>query len=291
MTSEPLSLYPRYCFDLSPTFAAWCFLKIGDTRRLSRLPEYEGKLCCASKGLYVPLSQPFTNLFTISGQNFFFYKNLPIRWVRFVGLIVSILEFPNRHIYTLDDGSGDILECILWDAELKDGSNNTHGNNETQKSQPSINWPDFGPGQLVDAKGELTWYKSTWQLRLTRIVIVPDTAAELELWDKRLAFRRDVLTVPWVLSDKEVRRARRKAEMEELNPQVDDRKDGYIKQADGLDWDEIERLLPSDATALKTAWRRVEGHKKADLVWDINVALAKRRKAERKRLKYSGLSY
>ncbi|KAL5598634.1 hypothetical protein BROUX41_003443 [Berkeleyomyces rouxiae] len=260
MTSEPAPFYPRYCFELSPTFSAWCFLKITDTRSLVQRPEYEG-------------------------QNFFFYRNLPIRWVRFVGLVVSITQHANRCIYALDDSSGDVLQAVLWSGELKNDGDQVHN-----KDKPT-NWPSISPGLLVDAKGELIWYRDVWQLRLTKFTVVPDIAAEMVLWNKRLAFRREVLSMPWLLSDKEVKRAQRQAEREEQlsKDSVAKKGDKMNGRMDGVDWDEVERLMPSKTVALKVAWRKLEDNKRAELLRHMTIELAKYRQMDRKKRLQSGV--
>ncbi|KAK4081048.1 uncharacterized protein Triagg1_2580 [Trichoderma aggressivum f. europaeum] len=188
------ALYPRYCFHLSPTVNAWCLLRAVDIHALDQHAGFEG-------------------------ENFFFYRNLPIKWVRVVGVVVAIEQFFNRRLYTIDDSSGTNIVVVTTPpipAKPKDES--TGGEQRTDKdadAQEADPYADIDVGMVVDVKGSVSLFRNEHQINIERMIIVKSTAQEVVLWEKRARFRREVLDVPWVLRDKDVRRCRRDAERSE----------------------------------------------------------------------------
>lgn len=168
------SQYPRYCFHLSPTFNVWCLFHAREIHRLDKYEEYEG-------------------------EQFFFYGNLPIRWVRVVGVVVAIDDFDGRRVYTVDDSSGACIEALMM-LQPPQGANSGKGPSEA-----------FDVGSVVDVKGHLSLYRDEKQIKIDLIRRLRNTADEVALWERRAAFRRDVLDKPWVLSTTKVDRCRKEA--------------------------------------------------------------------------------
>ncbi|KAM6523597.1 hypothetical protein FSOLCH5_004214 [Fusarium solani] len=90
-------IYPRYCFHLAPTVNTWCLFRVADVHGLD---QHEG----------------------FEGENFYFYGNLPIKWVRIVGVVVAIDDYDaGRRVYTVDDSSGACIECTILISASQEG--------------------------------------------------------------------------------------------------------------------------------------------------------------------------
>ncbi|OAQ73903.1 endo-1,3-beta-glucanase Engl1 [Pochonia chlamydosporia 170] len=194
-------IYPRYCFHLSPTANSWCLVTASDIHGLRQHPGFEG-------------------------ENFFFYKNLPIKWARVVGPVVAIDEAAGRRrIYTIDDSSGKCIEALVKmppPTTLNDAPRRMQaraGAAAGGAAEPSAPDSDsLGPyghidvGDVVDVKGALSTFREKAQINVEKMVIVKGTAQEVKLWEKRTKFRQEVLDRTWILSEKEIRRCRKEAE-------------------------------------------------------------------------------
>ncbi|UNI22552.1 hypothetical protein JDV02_008431 [Purpureocillium takamizusanense] len=198
MTDAPgPEIYPRYCFHLSPTSNKWCLLRAAEVHALDQHAGFEG-------------------------ENFFFYKNLPIKWVRVVGVVVAIDDFFGRRVYTVDDSSGACIEALITRPTGKDPNGMV-----TEKAQQTTTtmanaaalvpekYKDIHVGSVVDVKGQVSEYRGEKQVIVENMAIVPSTAHEVLLWEKRADFRRTILDKPWVVSRRDLRRCRKEAERSE----------------------------------------------------------------------------
>ncbi|KAF5972809.1 DnaJ like subfamily C member 9 [Fusarium bulbicola] len=189
-------IYPRYCFHLAPTVNQWCLFRVTDIHELG---QYEG----------------------FEGENFYFFGNLPIKWVRIVGLVVAIDEFASRRVYTIDDSSGACIECtISIPISGEDDGRATTGDAAPKKAdidppQTQDPFPNIDVGCVVDVKGGLSTFRDERQLTIEKMTKVPGTAQEVSLWEKRVKFKSEVLDKPWVLRSSEIRRCRKEAERSE----------------------------------------------------------------------------
>ncbi|KND90685.1 Protein stn1 [Tolypocladium ophioglossoides CBS 100239] len=171
-------LYPRHCFHLSPTLNAWCLLRASEIHDLDQHAGFEG-------------------------EDFFFYKNLPIKWVRIVGVVVEINDYLNeksesgRRVYIVDDSSGACIEALV--------------------SIPTALYQEIDLGSVVDVKGALSTFRDEKQIKIEKMAGLKSTTQELALWEKRAKFRRDVLDKPWVLRNRDIRRCRKEAEGSEAD--------------------------------------------------------------------------
>ncbi|OHE98027.1 DnaJ domain-containing protein, partial [Colletotrichum orchidophilum] len=182
-------LYPQYCLHLSPTFNTWCLMQASDVHALKSVPEYKV-------------------------QNFFFHKNLPIKWARIVGIVVAVDKFPGRLIYTVDDSSGACIECtVATNTPPSDTSApNVEANGwftKRPEPQPPADCVDVEVGTVVDIKGGLATFREEMQIKIEKVKIIRSTEQEVVLWEKRTRFRNDVLQQPWVLSERQIRRCKK----------------------------------------------------------------------------------
>ncbi|GAB0142401.1 hypothetical protein EsHS_00002952 [Epichloe bromicola] len=195
-------IYPRYCFHLSPTVNTWCFLP---ALRIHALQQHAG----------------------FEGENFFFYNNLPIKWVRIVGSVVAIDEFSGRRVFTLDDSSGRCIEAwVLLPSsapgrpvpELQQISTGASVAVEAGKASvfcdplSSSPYNDIDIGHVLDVKGSLSSFKGQMQIKIEKFAVVKSTAHEIVLWQKKSKFQRDILHKPWILKPGVIRRCRKEAE-------------------------------------------------------------------------------
>ncbi|KAJ5899301.1 hypothetical protein N7495_004045 [Penicillium taxi] len=207
---EPV-FYPAFCFQASPTYFTWVKMSVADVHQLQRPIQFEG-------------------------QNLFFFKNHPIRYVSVLGMIVARSEVYRRTILTIDDSTGATINVIVLHAEVKEKEKQTTGfvqpviaQDETKfyTAEPSaegipnnlpgqtthitttdcniIDISNLMPGKLVQVKSTLSNFRSTMQLNLERVSEVRDTNAELQFIDARLQFFVGVLSEPWVLLDEDIR--------------------------------------------------------------------------------------
>ncbi|OTA05872.1 hypothetical protein A9Z42_0065870 [Trichoderma parareesei] len=207
------TLYPRYCFHLSPTANAWCLLRAAEVHALDQHAGFEG-------------------------ENFYFYRNLPIKWVRVVGIVVAIEQYAQRRIYAIDDSSGmNVLAVVTSPAPIKakneSAPNKLRPNNDAQPTVAQV--PDpyvaIDVGMVVDVKGGVSSFRNERQIDVVKMVIVKGTAQEVALWEKRTKFRREVLDVPWMLREKDVRRCRREAERSEAEARAEQKRAEQKKKA------------------------------------------------------------
>ncbi|KAI2628768.1 hypothetical protein GGR54DRAFT_362175 [Hypoxylon sp. NC1633] len=186
MTSaEPLVYYPAYCFHLSPTINRWCPLRATDIHGLESRPGFEG-------------------------DNVFFSLNHPIRWVRVVGVVVAIDEFYGRRVFTVDDSTGECIECCL---DIPKPANSRHedgagGAAVSTAPAPDVH-PDIDVGMVVEVKGSTKLFRNQKQVKIQKLERIKSTNQEVQFWNKIRDFRRDVLSRPWILEKKEVRRCKK----------------------------------------------------------------------------------
>lgn len=235
------ALYPRCCFYLSPTFNVWCLLQTADIQRLDQHAGFGGTILQHNhkerEGGFVDPGP---------GQEFYFHRNLPIRWVRIVGVVVAIDDFAGRRVFTIDDSSEVCIESVTTytpppnpdkavEANTKtvgasDGQSATDGAKQQQQQQqlPQLPYEEIDVGAVVDVKGKLTTFRGEMQITIEKMAHLKGTAQEVTLWEKRAKFRRDVLDQPWTLTDREVRRCRKEAERSVTDAE---RKKKRIKEA------------------------------------------------------------
>ncbi|KAI0438399.1 hypothetical protein F4803DRAFT_565301 [Xylaria telfairii] len=193
-TADTLVYYPQYCFHLSPTVTEWCPLRAIDIAGLGCRPGFQD-------------------------NDVFFYLNHPIKWVRITGLVVAVDEYYGRRVYTIDDSTGQCIECTLTTSTTV-GDKTNHRDNDQRKGVESQiartkvatetrTTDDIDVGAILDVKGYLKLFRGQKQISIHKATRVLSTNQEVLFWDKIRNFRRDVLSHPWVLKDKEVRKCRK----------------------------------------------------------------------------------
>lgn len=175
-------------------------------------------------------------------EHFFFYKNLPIKWVRIVGIVVAVEQFANRRLYTIDDSSGRNIVALTASPVSAESKNESisyelQANKEARAAelQQADPYADIDVGTIVDVKGGLSSFRDERQINVEKMVIVQSTAQEVVLWEKRTKFRREILDVPWLLRDKDIRRCRREVERSEAEKErkrMREKKQARTKETD-----------------------------------------------------------
>ncbi|KAL6712210.1 hypothetical protein ACN47E_000087 [Coniothyrium glycines] len=199
-------LWPAYCFEDAPTYNTWVRLVAVDVHRLRKEPEYPGK-------------------------DLYFYLNYPIRFVCVVGVIVAIDDINTKYTtLTIDDGSGATLdlkiERILPAQQNVDISSNTTISNLSIISRPGlfevlVDNHVLDIGTVIKAKGLVTEFRQVKQLDMKRVWLITTTDEEVREWAGIADYKEKVLSIPWHLTAKELRRcsnkmkSRKKAEREQ----------------------------------------------------------------------------
>ena len=83
--------------------------------------------------------------------------------------------------------------------------------NQPSTLNPLIPWESVDTGSVLKIKGQVTKFRDMMQVEVIKIDIIAGTEGEVKCWGEVLAFRRDVLSKPWVVSEEERRRCEKKA--------------------------------------------------------------------------------
>lgn len=140
-------------------------------------------------------------------------------------MVVAVDEHPGRKVYTIDDGSGACLECMIDIEKPSNTANNTtavaglrtglDGASTTStvmaKKTPKIP-DDVDVGTVVDVKGGLMLFRRNKQIKILKATVLRSTEQEVVFWEKIRQFRRDTLDMPWKLTEREIRRCRKDEE-------------------------------------------------------------------------------
>ncbi|KAI9825389.1 MAG: hypothetical protein M1832_001119 [Thelocarpon impressellum] len=191
MTAAPpsppgLTFYPASHNVLSPTFNTWVKFTAADVHGLEEREGFEG-------------------------QNIYFHLNHPIRYVRLVGVLVALEDYPRRTLLTLDDCSGATIE-IVWP---KRPPPSTPLRAPPPAGTPAPAPPPWIPdppldgidlGSVIKAKGTLSNFRGARQLLLKRAAVIGDTNEEVRAWRELSTFRAEVLAAPWVVDEEAARR-------------------------------------------------------------------------------------
>ncbi|KAI1422492.1 hypothetical protein F5Y12DRAFT_786760 [Xylaria sp. FL1777] len=196
-TADALVFYPQYCFHLSPTINAWCPLRAIDIAGLGSRPGFED-------------------------TNVFFYLNHPIRWVRIIGVVVAIDHYYSYQVYTIDDSTGQCIECTFPAPSPRNDRTNHQDINKAHAAEtgttgaaPTAPLPvDIDIGTILYVKGSVKVFRGQKQIKIESATRVLSTTEEVLFWDKARDFRRITLSQPWVLKDREVRKCWRLQQVE-----------------------------------------------------------------------------
>ncbi|KXJ86328.1 hypothetical protein Micbo1qcDRAFT_140573 [Microdochium bolleyi] len=194
MTREESRVYyPQYCFHLSRTIDQWCPLRIVDIHELHASDAHRA-------------------------QGIFFLSNHPIAWVRIAGVVVAVDYYYGRFVYTIDDSSGQCIDCALEmpsrpapDAAAKGQNTNLTVENGAAALVPVPPGPpqsEYDVGMVVIIKGSVQVFRDQKQLKIHKIQIVRSTEQEVQFWNKIRDFRNQFLARPWELSSEDLRQCR-----------------------------------------------------------------------------------
>ncbi|CZS95611.1 uncharacterized protein RAG0_05215 [Rhynchosporium agropyri] len=227
MTSVPNNIYPDYCHRLSPTIGKWCPLQATDVHRLKTVGVFSDE-----RALY-------------------HLDNHPVKWVRITGVVVAVDEFRGKRVFTVDDSSGMCIECTAitpppppvpdkttLPAHLNQIASIMHVQittkkptvNETKQdakiegkdkakvvpsvASPIVPWEEVDVGTVVKVKGRVNNYWDTIQVEVIKIEVLRCTDQEVRCWNEVAAFKKEVLSGPWVVSEEEEERCRKWRERE-----------------------------------------------------------------------------
>ena len=168
-----------------------------------------------------------------TGQNLYFYLNHPIKWVRLVGVIVTFDIHPTRFIMILDDSSGSTMELTCGrksppsksseiDARTVDDSWKGWTTAPKKPKEPDakgvtatgydIDLQKIDIGSVVKVKGGIGDFRGQRQLLLERISVMQTTTEEAVVWAETTAFKHDILSRHWIVSEEDYKTVKRKAE-------------------------------------------------------------------------------
>jgi endo-1,3(4)-beta-glucanase len=164
----------------------------------------------------------------------FFSLNHPIRWVCITGVVVAIDDYYGTRVYTVDDSTGQCIECSVAIPKVVTDTSNCRDNGQgkdeghaaamknanNQQTDPTNAVPtappppDIDVGMVVEVKGSVKLFRNQIQIKIRNVTRILSTSQEVLFWDKTRDFRRDVLSQPWMLKDREVRRCRKLQQVE-----------------------------------------------------------------------------
>lgn len=134
---------------------------------------------------------------------------------------MAIDDYTGRRIYTVDDGSGANIECMVLVPK-------------NEAPDPKLFPADIDIGHVLDVKGGLSVFRDQKQIVAGKIVILKTTDEEVDFWSKIQQFKKDVLSKPWILDERTVRRLRQDAEGIKPKDDKRDKKDkNRTKRDDG----------------------------------------------------------
>jgi hypothetical protein len=132
--------------------------------------------------------------------------------VRLAGIVVAVDDFNTWRAYTVDDSSGETIEChvnIPRNGPAQAGEANT--STEAQQ-KTALSDGDVSVGDIIDIKGTIRVFRDRRQIKAEKIVHLRSTQQEVDFWGKIDELRSEILNQPWVLDSKVVRKCRREAE-------------------------------------------------------------------------------
>ena len=143
----------------------------------------------------------------------YLFLNHAIRFIYVVGVVVAIEDINTRYcILVLDDSSGATIEVKIVRVDGNTAIHNVKTSVETPSARAgtgalkiSIDGHQLNIGSVLKAKGTITTFRGQHQLELKRAYVI-DTTDEARAWIRIAAFKREVLSKPWVLTPAEMRR-------------------------------------------------------------------------------------
>jgi hypothetical protein len=160
-----------------------------------------------------------------AGQHLYFHLNHPIRYVRLVGVVVSIDDINVKYtVLTIDDGSGANIELKIVRIPPAERNSVASSSKTTLKNVEVIS--PFGVfevvvdsqkldiGTVVKAKGTISEFRGIKQIDLKRIWVVATTDEEAQAWVETAAFKQEILSKPWHITSAEHKQIKAKIKSE-----------------------------------------------------------------------------
>ena len=94
----------------------------------------------------------------------------------------------------------------------EDAKNRRKGADQPSTLNPLVPWEAVAVGSVLKIKGQVTTFWGEKQIDVIKIEVLGGTEGEVRCWDEMVAFRRDVLRKPWVVSVEEEEGCRRERE-------------------------------------------------------------------------------
>ncbi|KAF7874949.1 hypothetical protein EAF04_002123 [Stromatinia cepivora] len=195
-TSALAPLLPLNLYHLSPTIQKWCALRCADIATLD------------TRGVYYE-NKPIHH-----------YLNHPIRYIKLLGLVVSIDDFARRRVYTIDDSSGVCMECVAFLPPPPSGPSSTSTSSSTSIlptepsiTHPQIAWDTISECKIVRILGVMGKYMTMPQLQIVKMGVVESTDVERKWWDECAGLKdpsSGILGREWVVSEEEIERWKRR---------------------------------------------------------------------------------
>ncbi|KIW60993.1 hypothetical protein PV05_01165 [Exophiala xenobiotica] len=218
--STSLTFYPAYAFTASETWSKWVKLTAHDIHHVLKPHEK-----------YAETTTTLAHPDTATHHNhrdaalLLFYLNHPIQFVQVVGVVVAFDEYFEKFwLFTIDDSSGATIDVTCPKPEKEKAAANSaqHGKSKSNGGEESTteaailqrNVSTLTIGTVVQAKGTLSTFRSSRQLSLLRLAIVPDTTHEMTLIASRITFLNSTLGKPWTLSSRQLKELQRETEGE-----------------------------------------------------------------------------
>ncbi|KAF7957682.1 hypothetical protein EAE96_003254 [Botrytis aclada] len=196
-------LLPPNLYELSPTIHKWCALRCADIVSLT------------TRGVY------------FEDKLIHHYLNHPIRYIKLIGLVVSIDTFARRRVYTIDDSSGVCIECVaLLPLSPSGAPPNSHPPpppSSPSISTPQIPWNDISECKVVRILGIMGSYMQSPQLQIVKMGVVGSTEVERKWWDECRGLKdpeTGVLGREWVVGREEMERWRRRERRRKMREEV-----------------------------------------------------------------------
>lgn len=135
-------------------------------------------------------------------------------------MVVAVDYYWGRFVYTIDDSSGQCIECALEapsrPAPKANGTVNGQGSNHSADGHAAAALSELsGPpqsqyevGMVVVIKGSVKIFRDQKQLKVHKIEVIRSTEEEVQFWNKISNFRNQYLAQPWKLSSEDLRKCR-----------------------------------------------------------------------------------
>ncbi|KAH7342563.1 hypothetical protein BKA65DRAFT_537807 [Rhexocercosporidium sp. MPI-PUGE-AT-0058] len=231
MTSVPNNIYPDYCHSLSPTIGKWCPLLATDVHRLRTVGMFSDE-----RALYhldnhpvkwVRITGVVVAVDEFRGKRVFTVDDSSGMCIECTAIAPP--PAPTTDAPTLPPHLNQIASLIHVQTTAKKPADDKMKKSEEWKNagkgkdggkivpsvqSPAVPWGDVDVGTVVKVKGRVNNYWNTIQLEAIKIEVLRCTDQEVRCWNEVAAFKREILSGPWVVTKEEEERCRKVRERE-----------------------------------------------------------------------------